>query len=105
MTSIWPKQKISITYGRPSLKTQDLRLPELDARWTPRRHNGVLDSTQTPREIRCKTRPSEALFKKMDLPGADLEQAKHFARAAARAIQQGLLGYSLMVARRRGKEN
>jgi hypothetical protein len=52
-------------------------------------------------------------LKKLDLPGTDLEQAKHLARAAGKAIQQGLLGYSLIVARRRqpdlevlhGKEN
>jgi ubiquinone/menaquinone biosynthesis C-methylase UbiE len=52
-------------------------------------------------------------LKKLDLPGTDLDQAKHLARAAGKAIQQGLLGYSLIVARRRqpdlevlhGKEN
>jgi arsenite methyltransferase len=44
-------------------------------------------------------------LKKLDLPGTDLEQAKHLARAATKAIQQGLLGYSLIVARLRGKEN
>jgi arsenite methyltransferase len=40
-------------------------------------------------------------LKKLDLPGADFEQAKLVARAAVRAIQQGLLGYSLIVARLR----
>ena len=44
-------------------------------------------------------------LKKLDLPGADFEQAKDLARAAVKAIQQGLLGYSLIVARLRGKEN
>jgi arsenite methyltransferase len=37
-------------------------------------------------------------LKKQDLPGADFEQAKRFARAAASAIQHGVLGYSLIVA-------
>jgi len=37
-------------------------------------------------------------LKKLDLPGTDLEQAKRLARAAAKAIQEGLLGYSLIVA-------
>ncbi len=37
-------------------------------------------------------------LKKMDLPGADLGQAKDFARAALKAIQRGLLGYSLIAA-------
>lgn len=43
-------------------------------------------------------------LKKLDLPGADFEQAKRLARAAASAIQQGLLGYSLIVARLRTRE-
>ena len=37
-------------------------------------------------------------LKKLDLPGTDFEQAKQLARAAAKAIQGGLLGYSLIVA-------
>lgn len=36
-------------------------------------------------------------LKKLDLPGADFEQAKQFARAALRAIQDGVLGYSLII--------
>ena len=44
-------------------------------------------------------------LKKLDLPGADFEQAKRLARAAAKAIQQGLLGYSLIVARLHALEN
>ena len=40
-------------------------------------------------------------LKKLDLPGTDFEQAKQLARAAANAIQQGLLGYSLIIARLR----
>ncbi len=40
-------------------------------------------------------------MKKLDLPGADFEQAKRFAHAALRAIQKGIVGYSLIVARLR----
>jgi hypothetical protein len=43
-------------------------------------------------------------LKKLDLPGADFEQAKQLARAAATAIQEGLLGYSLIVAQLRAGE-
>jgi arsenite methyltransferase len=43
-------------------------------------------------------------LKKLDLPGTDFEQAKQLARAAANAIQQGLLGYSLIIARLRNQE-
>jgi SAM-dependent methyltransferase len=39
---------------------------------------------------------------KIDLAGADLYQAKRFARAAMRAIEEHKLGYALMVAERRG---
>jgi hypothetical protein len=40
-------------------------------------------------------------LKKLDLPGVDFEQAKQLARAAAEAIREGLLGYSLIIARLR----
>jgi SAM-dependent methyltransferase len=43
-------------------------------------------------------------LKKLDLPGTDFEHAKQLARAAAKAIQGGLLGYSLIVARLRAAE-
>lgn len=36
-------------------------------------------------------------LKKLDLPGVDLGQAKQFARSAMKAIQAGVLGYSLIV--------
>jgi arsenite methyltransferase len=39
-----------------------------------------------------------ARLKKLDLPGADFEQAKRLARAASNAIREGLLGYSLIAA-------
>ena len=44
-------------------------------------------------------------LKKLDLPGADFEQAKQLARAAATAIEQGLLGYSQIIARLRTRES
>jgi SAM-dependent methyltransferase len=44
-------------------------------------------------------------LKKLDLPGTDFEQAKRLARAAAKAIQAGLLGYSLIVAQLGGGES
>jgi len=37
-------------------------------------------------------------LKKLDLPGVDFDEAKQLASAAAQAIHQGLLGYSLMIA-------
>jgi hypothetical protein len=43
-------------------------------------------------------------LKKQDVPRADFEQAKQLARAAANAIQEGLLGYSLIVARLGARE-
>jgi SAM-dependent methyltransferase len=46
-----------------------------------------------------------ARLKNLDLPGADFEQARQLARAAAAAIGQELLGYSLMVARLRARES
>ena len=44
-------------------------------------------------------------LKKVDLPGADFEQAKRLARAAAKAIQDGSLGYSLIVGRLRAPDS
>ena len=38
-------------------------------------------------------------LRKFDLPGADFDEARKMARAALAAIQQGSLGYSLIVAR------
>jgi arsenite methyltransferase len=37
-------------------------------------------------------------LKKLDLPGADFDEARKMARAAQAGIKQGLLGYSLIVA-------
>jgi SAM-dependent methyltransferase len=76
-------------------------------------HNNAL--AEMARDIQGRLLSIELMvkLKKLDLPGTDLDQAKHLARAAGKAIQQGLLGYSLIVARRRqpdlevlhGKEN
>jgi SAM-dependent methyltransferase len=37
---------------------------------------------------------------KLDLPGVDISQAKQFARSAMRAIQEGTIGYALILASR-----
>jgi hypothetical protein len=36
-------------------------------------------------------------LKKLELPGADFEQAKTLARAALDAIRAGVLGYALII--------
>ena len=55
------------------------------------------------RDIQSKLLGIELLhgLKKLDLPDVDLSQAKQFARAAVKAIQDGVLGYSLFTAERR----
>jgi arsenite methyltransferase len=62
-------------------------------------HDGAL--AEMARDIQGRLLGIEIMvkLKKLDLPGADFEQAKQLARAAAKAIQGGLLGYSLIVAR------
>ena len=52
--------------------------------------------TQMVREIQGKLLSAELMvkLKKLELPGADFEHAKRLARAAAEAVQKGLLGYS-----------
>jgi arsenite methyltransferase len=52
------------------------------------------------RDIQGKLLGAELMvkLKKLDLPGADFEQAKTLARAAMDAIRAGTLGYSLIVA-------
>jgi len=49
--------------------------------------------------IRAKLLGAELLVKlnKLDLPGADFEQAKLLARAAADTIHTGKLGYTIIV--------
>ena len=55
---------------------------------------------QMVREIQGKLLSAELMvkLKKLELPGADFEQAKRLARAAAEAVRCGLLGYSLLTA-------
>ena len=59
------------------------------------------------RDVQGKLLGIELMVKlrKLDVPGADFEQAKRLARAASKAIQEGLLGYSLIVARLQAQEN
>lgn len=63
-------------------------------------HNAAL--SKMVREIQARLLGAEILvkLKKLDLPGVDLEQAKMMARAAVEAVQQGQLGYVLLVATR-----
>jgi ubiquinone/menaquinone biosynthesis C-methylase UbiE len=64
------------------------------------RHDEAL--RKVVRDIRGKLLGAELLTKlgKLTLPVGDVEQAKRLARAAAAAIDQGCLGYCLLVARR-----
>lgn len=58
---------------------------------------------QMARDVQSKLLGLELLagLKKLDLPGVDMTQAKQFARSAMAAIQQGVFGYSVIVATRR----
>jgi ubiquinone/menaquinone biosynthesis C-methylase UbiE len=55
---------------------------------------------QMVREIQGKLLTAELMvkLKKLELPGADFEQARQLARAAAEAVRSGLLGYSILTA-------
>jgi ubiquinone/menaquinone biosynthesis C-methylase UbiE len=55
------------------------------------------------RDIQGKLLGAELMvkLKKLDLPGADFEQAKTLARAATDAIRAGILGYALITAGKR----
>jgi arsenite methyltransferase len=68
-------------------------------------HNNAL--AEMSRDVQGRLLGIELMvkLKKLDLPGADFEQAKQLARAAATAIEQGLLGYSLIVGRLRARES
>lgn len=68
-------------------------------------HNNAL--AEMARDVRGRLLGIELMvrLKKLDLPDTDFEQAKTFARAAAKAIQEGLLGYSLIVGRLRAAGN
>jgi SAM-dependent methyltransferase len=67
-------------------------------------HNSAL--AEMARDVQGRLLGIEIIskLKKLDLPGADFEQAKQLARAAATAIQEGLLGYSLIVAQLRARD-
>jgi arsenite methyltransferase len=67
-------------------------------------HNNAL--AEMARDVQGRLLGIEIMvkLKKLDLPGADFEQAKQVARAAANAIREGLLGYSLIVAHLRVRE-
>lgn len=54
--------------------------------------------------IRAKLLGAELLvnLKQIDLPGADFEQAKAMARAAAEAVREGKLGYAIIGGRKSG---
>jgi hypothetical protein len=39
-------------------------------------------------------------LKKLELPGVDMTQAKQFARSGMKAVQEGIFGYSLIIASR-----
>jgi hypothetical protein len=49
--------------------------------------------------IQAKLLGTELLvkLKKLDLPGANFDQAKSLARSAAEAVQEGKLGYALII--------
>jgi ubiquinone/menaquinone biosynthesis C-methylase UbiE len=68
-------------------------------------HNYAL--AEMVREIQGRLLGMELMIKlrKLELPGADFEQAKHLASAAADGIRRGLLGYALIAGRLCDKEN
>jgi ubiquinone/menaquinone biosynthesis C-methylase UbiE len=68
-------------------------------------HNNAL--AEMARDVQGRLLGIELMIKlkKLDLPGADFEQAKRLARAAAKAIHEGLLGYSLIVAQLHAAES
>ena len=49
--------------------------------------------------MRAKLLGAELLLKatKVEIPGVDIEQAKSIARVAAETIEEGTLGYGLLV--------
>lgn len=58
--------------------------------------------SQTVAGVRAKLLGAEVLVRleKIDLPGADFQQARIIARSAAEAVREGRLGYALLVANR-----
>jgi arsenite methyltransferase len=77
-----------------------LTVAGFDGAWIEAHDDAVAEMA---RDVRTRLLGIELMVKlnKLDLPGADFEQAKQFAHAASKAIHQGLLGYSLLVARLR----
>jgi hypothetical protein len=57
---------------------------------------------QMVRDVQGRLLGAELMAKleKVQLPGADLEQAKALAASAAGAVRTGLLGYSLITAKK-----
>jgi len=72
----------------------------LDPRQTEQHDEALLEMVH---QVRTKLLGAEILIglKKLDLPGVDLAEAKALAQAALAAVQQGSLGYSIIVAERR----
>ncbi|UCG26594.1 MAG: class I SAM-dependent methyltransferase [Chloroflexota bacterium] len=56
--------------------------------------------SQTVADVRAKLLGAELLvkLKKIDLPGADFDQARIIARSAAEAVREGKLGYASLIA-------
>lgn len=65
------------------------------------KHDDAL--TSMARDIQARLMGAELMVKlnKLELPGADFDQAKSLARAARSAIRAGVLGYSIIAARLR----
>lgn len=65
-------------------------------------HNAALG--ELVRTVQSKLLSAEVLvkLKQLDLPGANFDQAKSLARAAAEAVRRGQLGYTLLVASKAG---
>ena len=63
-------------------------------------HNGALE--EMVREVQSRLLGIEIAFglRKLEIPGLDLSGVKQFASAAAEAIRDGKLGYSIVVARK-----
>lgn len=68
-------------------------------------HNGAL--ADMARDVQARLLGAELMVKlrKLDLPGMEFDEARKMARAAMTAIQQGSLGYCLIVARPRVEES
>lgn len=74
------------------LEAAGLKVEQVEA------HDAALG--QTVSDVRARLLGAELLIKlkKIDLPGADFQEAKKIARGAAEAVRGGKLGYALLVA-------